>query len=444
MSNPWDDDPIVVTSAKPWAADPVATQGAPQAAPTSYKGAILPFSRDTEGHVSFDPSAGVLGMLRNAWSGVKDAATLPGDVYAGRTDPFSDEGIERAMNLATFATPVTPAARMGGIGLGFKAAKVDAPSSDALRQAARTGYDAVRDSGVDYDGAAVSTAMSSLRGSLEGDGILQELAPKSFSVLGKLENAPYGSVAPVQNLEAARRAFGQAGRDFSNPTDQLAASRLKEGLDAFLSDPPSGAVISGDAQATAKALMDARGNYAAASRSDTLKGIGEAADLRAAVSHSGQNGDNATRQRIASLLLNPKASAGFSDSELESLEGVAKGTPLGNAARFVGNLAGGGGGLGAVVSGGAAGTAGGVVGGPFLGAALGAGVPTAGMLAKALGARMTRSALGSVDDAVRMRSPLAEALLAGAPQTAVNPGSRAAVAKALALALEKDGKNSTP
>ena len=63
----------------------------------SYRGSILPFSRDASGSLHFDPSAGILG---SAISG----ATLPGDVYAGRVDPNSDEGYKRALDLAGLVT----------------------------------------------------------------------------------------------------------------------------------------------------------------------------------------------------------------------------------------------------------------------------------------------------------------------------------------------------
>src|SRR5262245_438695 len=54
-------------------------------------------------------------LAQSAWSAVK----LPGDVYAGRTDPLSEEGIGRAADLAgmvmggTFAT-----APRGALGAG--------------------------------------------------------------------------------------------------------------------------------------------------------------------------------------------------------------------------------------------------------------------------------------------------------------------------------------
>jgi hypothetical protein len=49
-------------------------------------------------------------MARDAWS----AAKLPGDVYAGRVDPLSDEGIGRATGLAGLAMGGTPIGAMQG------------------------------------------------------------------------------------------------------------------------------------------------------------------------------------------------------------------------------------------------------------------------------------------------------------------------------------------
>jgi hypothetical protein len=47
-----------------------------------------------------DPSkAAQLGLVQGAVSG----ATLPGDVYQGKVDPLSDEGIQRATDLAGLA-----------------------------------------------------------------------------------------------------------------------------------------------------------------------------------------------------------------------------------------------------------------------------------------------------------------------------------------------------
>lgn len=194
--------------------------------------------------------------------------------------------------------------------------------------------------------------------------------------------------------------------------------------------------MAGDAAAAARALADARGNYAAGKRSDKLTGLDEAAELRAAASHSGQNGDNAARQRIASLLLNPKQAAGYSSEELAALEEVVRGTASRNALRFVGNLAGGGGGLGAVVTGGVAGAAGGSIGGP-LGAVAGAAIPAVGFGAKKVANALTSRAVDRADELVRMRSPLYEQMMSDASMSAVAPERRAAIVRALMAAQQE-------
>jgi hypothetical protein len=49
-----------------------------------------------------DLGAGLLGVGQNIGQGLLSAATLPGDVFAGRVDPNSDEGLQRAFDLAGF------------------------------------------------------------------------------------------------------------------------------------------------------------------------------------------------------------------------------------------------------------------------------------------------------------------------------------------------------
>lgn len=424
--------------------DPFKGAEAPPQPKPKYSGALLPFSVDAQGKASFDSKAGILGILRGLVSGAQDAATLPRDVYQGKVDPLSDEGIVRAMGLATLATPLNPAARIGdraipGVANALQKAKVEPPTAEALRQTAGRGYDAVRDMGVDYQSDAVAGMARAARANLEKDGILGELAPKTSAILGKLEAAPAGSVAPISGLEAARRAFGHAKRDFQNPTDQLAAGRVTDELDAFIQAADPASVVAGPAAAAARELSAARGNYAAAKRSDQLTGIDEAASLRASSTHSGQNGDNALRQRIVSMLLKPKERAGFTEAELKGLEETVKGTPLRNSLRTAGNLLGGGGGLGSMVAGSVGGAAGGLFGGP-VGVALGAAIPAFGFGARRLGNAMTERSLAGVDKMTRMRSPLYEQMLAEAPMEVMRPVQREMLLKGLLQTRAYDPK----
>lgn len=403
----------------------------------AYSGAIVPFSREAGGEPKFDSNAGLLGAITRAFN-------LPSEVLQGKIDPNSDEAIGRAVEFATVASPVNPAVRIGeraipGATQALRREQPPVPSAEALKDASSAGYNAVRDAGVDYKSDAVRTVAEALQRNLEGDGILGELAPKTFKILDRLTNPPEGSVAPIAGIEAARRSFGNAAKDFSNPTEQLAAKRAVQGLDEFIERADPSAVVSGSAEKVASALRDARGNYAASKRSDTLTGIGDAAELRAAAANSGQNLDNSTRQRLVSLLLDKKRSAGFSAAEREAIEQVARGSGTANFLRGTGNMLGGGGGLGSMVSGSIGGALGSAVGG-VPGAAIGATLlPSMGAGMKKVAAALTQRGLSGADEMTRMRSPLYDQAIENAPMVAESAEGRAALLRAL-LAIEAESR----
>lgn len=411
-------------------------QGGGAAAPRdkSYTGSFLPFSRNDEGEVSFDSNAGILGAL-------KDAFMLPGDAMAGKVDPTSQEGIERAFNFAGAVSPINPMARSGervvpGVAKSMRRANVEPPSAAQLREAADTGYETARNMDVAYSSQSVADMARRVQSDLEAQGVIDELAPKSFATLKRLQNPPEDSVATISGVDAARRVFGNIGQEFANPTDQLAAGSAKRAVDDFLGGPPAGSVLPESAQAAeeaARTIVDARGNYAASRRSGALAGIEESADLRAAAANSGQNSGNALRQRIASLILNPKASAGFTDRETALLEKIVKGSRTANATRYVGNLLGGGGGMGAAVTGGIAGTAAAMgTGNPAM-AAAGLVAPVMGAASKKVSNRLTAKALEKVDAETRRRSPLYEEMVRQAPMEGVSPDRTAALMRLIML-----------
>jgi hypothetical protein len=339
------------------------------------------------------------------------AVTLPGDVYQGAADvPQSanmpggetTESMGRVVDLATLAAPRPPA-----VGTSIAQKAVPAPTQKELLDAAKGGYDSARSLGVEISPAAMQTFGAKVRAGLEEKGINAELAPKTFSTLSKLDNAPPGSVVTISNFETLRRTLGNAAGDFLNKTEQSAATRAIRELDDYLATLPARDVVRGPADEAAKVLSDARGNFAAAQRSQKITDELDSADLRAAAANSGQNVSNTVRQRLRSVLDNPKASRGYSPDELAQMERVVRGTPVGNTARFAGNLLGGGGGLGAIASAAVGGMA----------------APPWGALAPAVGYGLKKISNASVDrqaklldEMVRKRSPLADVTGANAPQ----------------------------
>jgi hypothetical protein len=396
-------------------------------------GSILPVSRGEDG-LQFDSNAGILGSIKRAFM-------LPGDVYTGKVqmnDPAtgrtSDEAISRSMEMGAVFSPINPAVRAGDLpipGMGraeMRPANVAAPTADQLREAASRGYNTAREMGVRYKSPAVANLAQSVRLELEADGILAELAPKTFKILDKLSTPPAGSDAPLTGVLAARRALKNARMDFTNPTEKLAAERIIRSLDDFIGSADDAAVVAGPAAEAGRLVKDSAGNFAAAKRSDLVTGKLDKADRQAAVANSGLNMDNTIRQRANDILNSEKLQKGFSKLEIEMIRRVAEGDRTRNTVRFVSNLLGGGGGLGAGLSGAGGAAAGAALLGGSGGAAIGAfAVPAAGLGLKVAGGKMSRGAMNAVDLATRMRSPMYQQMLLNAPLEPVGLGAQSAL-----------------
>lgn len=409
-------------------------RGAAQPAPSNepaFSGGILPFSRAQDGSVSFDSNAGIVGAI-------KRAVTLPGDVATGKVDPRSDEAVERAFELGTMASPVNPGIRAGdaampGVLKALAKPDVKPPKGEVLKQAGSEGFEAVRQMGVDYSGEAVANMARSLKADLDSRGLLEANAPTVHRILGELTDPPDGSVVTISSLAAAKAALRNARLNFNNPSERLAAERLIRGMEDFVENVDAKSVVAGPAAEAGRLAAAARQNYGAGKRSERITGVGESAERRAAVANSGQNLDNQIRSRVASAIEQPKKSSGYSKAEIDALEGVARGTPVRNATRYVGNLLGGGGGFGQSVTSMAGLGLGGAAGG-WGGAAIGGLIPPAlGVGAKQLGNTLTKRSLNKADELVRKRSPIYEQMLRDTPMEAISPEKRSAIVRALML-----------
>lgn len=420
---------------------------------TVYSGSVLPFSRDDQGGVHFDSNAGVVGLVKKAAEAAYSGATAPGDALAGkfnpppeqpgmwsegdqfRQDQASQEMLNRTQELAGFATPMSAArtAGEGFMGTALKSApgKIEAPTREALATAADQGYNAVRNSPFAVHASAVSDLAKNIQGGLEKDGILGEFAPDTYTVLNKLQDPASDAFATGGNLVSAREALRQASRNFNNPREALAANRAISELDKFIEKPPEAAVLAGAPAEFAQTAADARGNYAASKRSEQIADALRGADLSTAATHSGGNLDNATRQRFKSILLSDKQSSGFSEPELAQMEQAVRGSTVADTARYAGKFLGGGGGLGALHAAGTGAVGGYAAAGP-IGAAIGMTAPIAGYGLKKVADASTQKQIQLLDEMVRMRSPLAQQLLAAAPREAPQlPASQAMLARML-------------
>ena len=434
---------------------PVPAQAKPAPSQPPYRSSIWPMSVDAQGKPSFDSDAGIVGSI-------KQAVTSIPDLMSGKRDPFAKSSVPDMLGIAGLISPMPAAVRaegkiIPGMATGHVKTVPKAPTAEAIKAASDAGYKAAGNKGIEYTGQAAKGLADDLITRFDTEGRIAELAPQTHALIGKLRNPPPGSSIRLTDLDSVRKRLGDIAGNINNRTDASAATIAIKEIDRFLeaanpaalvdraasaqgraSAVPHGydfrgadAYTESSAKEAARLLADARGNAAAKFRSDAITGAETIAERNAAVANSGQNIGNAFRQRVNSILKSDKLRRGFSPQEIDALESVARGTAATNTLRYVGNLLGGGGGLGqALTIGGGAGIGGAVGGIP--GAVAGGILPAIGAASRATSNQLTASQMKVLDELMRTRSPLYELMKRNAPMAAnVSPGQQAAARIAL-------------
>lgn len=271
------------------------------------------------------------------------------------------------------------------------APRVEAPTIEQLYDSAEGHYNAMHGFGVELDPRVMADTAQNIENALDAVGYDADLAPHTYRIVDKLRNPP-GPTTTTMNVESVRRQLNKAA---GLPGERDAARRAISEIDDTMANlTPADAVVNGHfAPRVAQEALAARGDYAAAKHAETVEAATNKAELQAASTGSGSNIDNAVRQQFKAILNSPTKRRGFSQDTLDLMESLVRGTPVGNAARFLGKLAPTG-----VVSAG-------------LGAALGhavghtIGVPVLGAASKALADAATRRLAARVSEDVRLRSP---------------------------------------
>lgn len=329
-------------------------------------------------------SGGALGAADAATRGENPLAGGVSGALTGAAGPVAGQAIGKAVEgVRNLVTPAPEAI----------------PSTEAIKNAATAGYDAIRNMNVKIRPEAINDLAASTKQSLMDSGLRYYLAPKTFAALDEMSQNPGpDAFTTFSDIHGIRRVLGKAAQS-PDATEKNAASQAISNLDDYLGSIPQEDVISGNANLASQMFNRANANYAAAKRSEMLQGKVAAAELQAASANSGTNIDNALRQRVKDILKSPKLSQGFSQDELLQMQQIVRGTAPANVVRAVGNLLGGGGGLGSLVTAGA----GAMAAGPA-----GLAAPIAGTIVKKIGNRMTEAQLEKLDEMIRARAPFSE------------------------------------
>lgn len=281
-----------------------------------------------------------------------------------------------------------------------------APSIQELKNEAKKGYrsDAVRE--FEVAPQSVANAATNIRARLDAEGFDEIIGTKAHGILKRLENVPAGASVTGLNLHSIQKTLGKASGSM-DPQEKAAASMALREFNDFLENLPATRVLKGSADDFVSTMREANANYSRAMQAGNIDHKIITAETRAAAANSGMNVANTIRQRMADVKLNPKQSRGMHPDDVATAGAIAEGTRGGNLVRKLGNMAGGGGGMGTLVSGaigmGVAGAA--DPSSTFMGLAL----PAFGLAMRGAGNRMTLNQAHKLSEAIRNRAPLASA-----------------------------------
>lgn len=311
------------------------------------------------------------------------------------------EYTEFAAQLATPGIGLTSVGK-GGPPLGSTipkpAAAQSVPSADAIKGAAIDAYKAPEVAALKIHPRALSIFGEESAAALTKEGFDPLLAPKTYGLLEKATLSPEGTpFVTAANVQTIRKMLGKAAES-TDKTERTAAQIAQRKLDEFMAKIPESAVIEGDAVAASKVLKEARNNYAAASRSERFQEALDQAERQASRAGMGGNLENATRQRITSILNSPSKSRGLSEAEKSAMNDYVSGNFTRNGLRVATKILGGDNPLMAAIHAGMA--------VPSYGLSLAA--PLTGFALKKINNAMSAKEITKIDDLLRSRSPLAK------------------------------------
>jgi hypothetical protein len=349
-----------------------------------------------------DPRTGeVVPTDQNQHVVLRDPADNRLKVYA-RT-PDTNEGMISSLGRVamTGMAAGAPTARPGVVAGGVKA-----PSTEAIKGAARSLYKGPEIAGLEIKGQAVGNNAEKIMAGLNAEGFFDVTAPKTFAVLQEATKVPDGAFATGTNVATLYRALGRM-RKATEETEREAARVAQESLKDFFRTVPPSDVIRGSPQAAARAFEEANANWTAAKATDKLDAKTYRAELRSAAANSGMNSGNTTRQRLVDILTNDKLRMGYKPEQLKLMEEIVYGTKPMNALRTTSNMLGGGLGMGAGVYALGAGLLG-TAGSPL---SIVAGVaPIVGAGLRKLGNVLTANKVNKLSELIRSESPLGKRL----------------------------------
>lgn len=200
-----------------------------------------------------------------------------------------------------------------------------APTTDELRAAGRSAYQAIDNAGVQIRPDRVQATMANISGGLRNEGAgftgAEKVMPASRAIMEATGDVAQGNTVPFAELDMFRRYMGTAARaNPANQGDTRAATEAMGTLDDFIRNLSPDDVDAGDVATLQEMLPKARDLWARMSRSQTIDDAIEASEDYLSGSASG------IKNQFKRILRSPALSRGFSDAEKTAMRKVINGS----------------------------------------------------------------------------------------------------------------------
>lgn len=332
---------------------------------------------------------GAKGVAARAGLAAGEGAAYGTAQAAGRGEDIGDGAIFGAVGggAGSVAADVLGGLVRGGSAAYNKLTGKNKPIPDmpGLRDAAKKAYDQADNAGVIIKPEPMKNLYAQVEADLADFGYDPELQGRIMVVLKRLKSAGDGNIT-LKGLDTIRKIANNA-RVSQDPSEGKLGSMIINRIDDFIDGMNPQDILTGNGNAGASALKEARSLWQRVSKNEKLFNAVEQAKNRAATSGSGGNVENATRQNVRKLF---EKGSGWTPDERVAMQEIMYGSPGQNTLRLLGKLSPGGNGLMAALG----------IGGTMANPAIG-GVMLSGMGAKALADRGVRKSVEALDELIR-------------------------------------------
>lgn len=214
-----------------------------------------------------------------------------------------------------------------------------APSLDDLVAQKDAAYQDPALKGVRYTPQAFKGLTEDMANAVDEAGFHAGLHPKTAAMLERIgvSDRGVGGYSPTPaELDQLRQQIGRDVASSKDPGEQRMGVVMRGVLDRFMQNADPGQMVGGaDPGQAAQVLSTARDLNTRIMKLRSLDGLDQAAEDRAAVTGSGGNINNTTRQNVLRFKNN---TGNLTPAEQAAAQTVIDGTPTGNALRLVGKL----------------------------------------------------------------------------------------------------------